>query len=270
MSIRPISTGKSSSRLRKLNLVTSMSRAKGIRTLAAMASTPIPQRWPGLRSTATLRRATRTARASTTSGTGAFIAQAPVDLSIPFSVSFTLPGRITASLSGSLDTSFDGGQDVEQVNVNGQLIAAASSADAGDVSVSSEGYTSADGIGINAVSSATAGAKVDNSVNQTNTNSLSASTTGNLGLIDQDQEALQANVNLQLLAAVSAATSGNVSVESKGDTDAGGNGIVAVSSAAAGADLDSTVTQSNTNSASANTAGDRQPLVRPRRWSRRM
>ena len=122
--------------------------------------------------------------------------------------------------------------------------------------MSSDGYTSAGGIGINAVSAATAGAAVDNSVTQSNTNSLTASTQGDLGLIAQSQEALQANVNLQLLAAASEAISGNVAVESEGDTDAGGHGIIAVSAAVAGASVDSTVTQSNTNSASATTAGD--------------
>ena len=126
----------------------------------------------------------------------------------------------------------------------------------GDVSVSSDGYASAGGIGINAVSSASAGSSVENGVTQSNSNTLSASTQGDLGLIDQSQEAEQANVNLQLLASIAEANSGNVVVESKGDTDAGGNGIVAVSSAAAGADLNSSVTQSNTNSASATTAGD--------------
>ena len=122
---------------------------------------------------------------ATTAGDGAFIAQGPVDLSVPFSLSIGLGSGFAASLSGSLDTSFDGGQDVDQVNVNAQLIAAASSAVAGDVSVSSDGYMSAGGIGINAVSAATAGAAVDNSVTQSNTNSLTASTQGDLGLIDQ-------------------------------------------------------------------------------------
>ena len=165
-------------------------------------------------------------------------------------------GPFTASLSGTLATSFDGGQEVIQENVNEQLIAAGSLAVSGDVTVSSDGYTSADGIGINAVSSATAGAKIDNGVTQSNSNTLSASTEGDLGLVDQAQEAEQVNENLQLLVAGSAASSGDVSVESKGDTDAGGNGIVAASTAVAGADLDSSVTQTNSNGASASTAGD--------------
>ena len=177
---------------------------------------------------------------ATTSGTGAFIAQAPVDLSIPFTL---CPVSRSGLAFGTLATSFDGGQSVVQENVNEQLIAAGSLAISGDVTVSSDGYTSADGIGINAVSSATAGAKVDNGVTQSNSNTLSASTQGDLGLIDQSQEAEQVNENLQLLVAGSAAISGDVSVESKGDTDAGGNGIVAASTAIAGADLDSSVTQ---------------------------
>ena len=193
---------------------------------------------------------------ATSTGDGAFIAQTPVELSVPFNTSISLPIVGTVALAGTLDTSFGGGQAVTQQNVNAQLIIAGSGAEAGDVSVSSDGYTSVDGIGINAVSSASAGASIENGVTQSNNNSLTASTSGDLGLIGQAQEAEQVNENLQLLASIAEANSGNVAVESKGDMDAGGSGIVAVSSAVAGANLNSSVNQSNTNGASATTAGD--------------
>ena len=205
---------------------------------------------------------------ATTAGDGAFIVRGRSISPVPFSLSIGLGSGFAASLSGSLDTSFDGGQDVDQVNVNAQLIAAASSAVAGDVSVSSDGYMSAGGIGINAVSAATAGAAVDNSVTQSNTNSLTASTQGDLELMIRVQEAVQANVNLQLLAAASEASSGNVAVESEGDTDAGGHGIIPASEAVAGANLDSSVSQRNTNSASATTAGDLTAIAQTQDWCR--
>ena len=200
---------------------------------------------------------------ATTTGDGAFIAQGPVDLSIPFSASFTLPGRIpvTASLSGSLDTSFDGGQDVEQLNVNAQLLAAASSAVAGDVTVSDTGATTADGTGINAASEAAASAKIDSDVTQNNTNSETASTEGSLAFILQAQDVDQINFNGQLLIADSSATAGAVNVTSEGDTSAGLVGINAVSAALATAEIDNSVEQTNDNSVSGTAAGELAPVV---------
>ena len=72
-----------------------------------------------------------------------------------------------------------------QANVNLQLLAAASEASSGNVAVESEGDTDAGGHGIIPASEAVAGASVDSTVTQSNINSASATTAGDLTAILQ-------------------------------------------------------------------------------------
>ena len=139
----------------------------------------------------------------------------------------------------------------------------------------------AEGNGITATSSAVAGAGLDQSTNQTNTNTASitlpaqpvvpATTefpgTG-LEIAAQVEGVLQLNVNEQEGLAVASATSDYVSIEQGGPLSAGGDGITATSSAAAGANLTQTANQTNSDSktidrAAAPIAGEGERILNP-------
>ena len=155
-------------------------------------------------------------------------------------------------------------QNVEQKNKNLALIGAGAAAFSGDVDVTSNGKTKAGEDGVNAASVATAEADASNSITQSNTNTLTAGTSGNRtgvtnGLDDaaivQDQNVQQKNKNFEALLAGSLAVSGDVTVDRDGKTNAGENGVNAASEAIAEASVNGSVDQDNTNSATANTTG---------------
>ena len=93
-------------------------------------------------------------------------------------------------------------QDVEQTNFNLQGIAATSIATAGDVTVTREGDTVAGADGINATSNASATSAVDSSVSQTNTNSASATTSGDGAAILQGPFSLTVPITIPILGLV--------------------------------------------------------------------
>ena len=147
---------------------------------------------------------------------------------------------------------------VLQANVNSQAAASLATASSGSVEVHSEDALDAYGDGITATSSAVAAANLDQTANQSNTNSASATGTGIL----QGQLVGQANINAnfdreeglepgQAGIAAAEATSDHVYVDQSGVLSAGGDGITATSSAVAAATLTQTANQSNTNSATA-------------------
>ena len=146
----------------------------------------------------------------------------------------------------------EGGGGVDQTNESEDLSFATSVAIAGDVSVSNKGDNEAENSGINAASSAIAGAStINNVVIQTNTNSLTAATTttGAGASIRQTQFANQTNEIEDVNAATSVAVADDVTVNNEGDTKAKLNGINAVSSAVAGATtVHTTLAQTNENS----------------------
>ena len=142
--------------------------------------------------------------------------------------------------------------------MNSQAAASLATASSGSVEVHSEDALDAYGDGITATSSAVAAANLDQTANQSNTNSASATGTGIL----QGQLVGQANINAnfdreeglepgQAGIAAAEATSDHVYVDQSGVLSAGGDGITATSSAVAAATLTQTANQSNTNSATA-------------------
>ncbi len=148
---------------------------------------------------------------------------------------------------------------VGQLNVNDQDGAAIATAASSYVEVRSYEDPS-QGDGITAVSSAVAGASLDQTADQSNSNSatitlppLPVVPTGSEfpviapQIAAQVEGVLQANVNEQEGLAVAAATSDYVSVDQDGPLSAAGNGIIATSSAVAGASLTQTASQSNTD-----------------------
>ena len=138
-------------------------------------------------------------------------------------------------------------QDVDQTNFNGQLALATAIVQSGDVTVSNKGNTEAEKSGIEAVSHATSGATVNNTVTQTNENFLSGSTGGALALLTQDQSVEQVNVNGQIEVATSIAHSGDVTVSNEGKIKAKEDGIEGESKAKAGASITNHVDQTNRN-----------------------
>ena len=140
---------------------------------------------------------------------------------------------------------------VLQANANSQAGASIAAASSGSVDVKSHDDITAGGDAITATSSAVAGANLEQTANQTNDNSATA--TGTVAL--QGQLVGQLNANEQEGAAIAAATSDYVNVEQTDTLIRGGNGITATSSAVAGANLDQTANQSNSNSASATLGG---------------
>ena len=187
-------------------------------------------------------------------------------------LSQTNTNRLNAGTTGGVTGSGVGGsgnaafisqaQLIEQLNESETLSVATSVAVAGHVTVNNEGDTEAGVGGINAVSSANAGpTTINNSVNQTNTNSLNATTAGPSATIVQRQDASegpggvdQTNESEDLSFATSVAVAEDVSVSNDGDTKAESNGINAASSAIAGpSTINNTVIQTNTNSLTAAT-----------------
>ena len=144
----------------------------------------------------------------------------------------------------ALDVQLEG---VLQANANSQAGASIAAASSGSVDVKSHDDITAGGDAITATSSAVAGANLEQTANQSNDNSATA--TGTVAL--QGQLVGQLNVSEQEGAAIAAATSDYVNVEQTDTLIRGGNGITATSSAVAGANLDQTANQSNSNSASA-------------------
>ena len=148
---------------------------------------------------------------------------------------------------------------VGQLNVNDQDGTAIADATSSYVEVRSYEDPS-QGNGITATSSAVAGANLDQTANQSNTNSASI-TLPALPVVPDSSEfprtgfeiaaqiegVLQANVNEQEGLAVATATSDYVSVEQGGPLTAGGDGITATSSAVAGANLTQTANQGNSD-----------------------
>ena len=152
-----------------------------------------------------------------------------------------------------------GGQDqtVIQANLNagfeeedpGQEAAVAATATSGSVYVEQDGFVQAGGNGITATSAAVAVAALEQSADQSNNNSLSATLerpeVGGIRAF-QEQSVLQANVSAQDGEATADATSDSVEVLSEQDPSQG-NGIDATSSAVATAALDQTANQTNDN-----------------------
>ena len=144
----------------------------------------------------------------------------------------------------ALDVQLEG---VLQANLNSQSAASIAAASSGSVDVRSDDTIQAGGNGITATSSAVAAAALDQTANQSNDNSASATGT----LVLQGQLVGQLNASEQEGAAIAAATSDYVSVDQGGFLKAGGDGITATSSAVAAATLNQTANQSNSNSATA-------------------
>ena len=143
---------------------------------------------------------------------------------------------------------------VLQINASEQNGLAVAAADSGSVDVNSHDdlYTGGNGgNGITATSSAVAGASLDQSVNQSNTNTEDATGTAILQL----QLVGQANFSEQNGASIATATSDYVNVDQSGYLSSDGNGITATSSAVAGANLSQTADQDNSNSATATLEG---------------
>jgi hypothetical protein len=199
----------------------------------------------------------------------------------------------SASLNSSAPTLSNGVQRqlIDQDNINGGLLAAASAAFSGEVRVTSRQDTAAGRDGVSAQSIATAAATVSSRVRQANTNSLAAESAARVGgSIEQTQNVEQENANGaeddkiavlleapiaekserldgalkrlnekldgdEVLVAASLAVSDDATVERIGNTDAKNIGINAASVATADATVDSLVDQSNTNSATAGTNG---------------
>ena len=141
---------------------------------------------------------------------------------------------------------------VLQINASGQNGLAVATADSGSVDVNSHDDLYAQrGNGITATSSAVAGASLDQSVDQSNTNTEDATGTAILQL----QLVGQANFSEQNGASIATATSDYVNVDQSGYLSSDGNGITATSSAVAGANLSQTADQDNSNSATATLEG---------------
>ena len=232
---------------------------------------------------------------------------------IPFSVSISGTSRLhnsafllqTRNLPRQtniiLALSFLAGRRSSQTNANAEGISALTVAYAGDVSVTSKATPRPALNGVNALSQATAAATASSNVAQTNSNSLTAATEGDMGsttipfvltgtstnatvcacrwsasqsgryrchsavplpaFVVQNQDVEQTNFNLQGLAATSIATAGDVTVTREGDTAAGADGINATSYASATSAVDSSVAQTNTNTASATTSGEAAAIL---------
>ena len=144
----------------------------------------------------------------------------------------------------ALDVQLEG---VLQANASSQSAAAIAAASSGSVDVRSDDNIKAGGNGITATSSAVAAAALDQTANQSNDNSATATGT----LVLQGQLVGQLNFSEQEGAAIAAATSDYVNVDQAGFLKAGGDGITATSSAVAAATLNQTANQSNSNSATA-------------------
>ena len=186
------------------------------------------------------------AASAETTGLGAVIAQGPFELSVPFSFNTTFLGQpVAIAVNNTL--SAEGGQSVDQSNVNLQGLFATSVASAGDVTVQGSGNIKSDESGVDAKSIAKSSAAAGSTVTQSNTNSLQASTEGAAALIFQDQDVEQLNLNGQLVAATSLAFSGDVTVSNEGKIKAKEDGIEAESKANAGASITNHVDQTNRN-----------------------
>ena len=191
---------------------------------------------------------------ATTTGSGAFIAQGPINLNLVGSTNdLNCPGC---------------GQTATQTNSHQAELEAELIAYTGDVNVDSTGYTTADGGGINAQAHATANATAtsslvgpNNTPGQSNKNSMTGTTAGGPAFvvvpafIVQGQTTNQQNTNSEEISAGVFAFSGDVTVNRDGNTDADGFGINALAGAGGTATVDSDVSQSNDNSATATTNG---------------
>ena len=169
---------------------------------------------------------------------GQSLATAIVDIDVEVSQSNS------NDLSGSDPVELDQDQEVEQENENELDATVANAAFADTVSVNNVANIVADGNGVNALSDALAVVTVDNSVVQTNHNSLTGTAPEDL---DQDQDVDQDNVNETDIEVLNQAVAADVSVSNIGTTIAGLNGVNAASVAEAETTIADTVSQTNTN-----------------------
>ena len=149
-----------------------------------------------------------------------------------------------------------------QANISEQEGASFAEATSDSVTVEN-GFINVSGDGVTATSSAVAVATLDQTANQSNTdtktvNRAAGPTPGEgettiqpFTQVAQEELVVQANVSEQDGLAEAEATSDSVFVKSDGELSAGGDGITATSSAVAVADLTQSLTQNNTNSVAA-------------------
>ena len=148
-------------------------------------------------------------------------------------------------------------QTVDQTNASAFAASILSSATADAVNVSSSGDVNEPTLdGINAASVALSTVAINDGITQSNSNSLSGSTTVNNQPLTQAQTVSQTNSNAEAVSLASQAESGPVTVSRDGLTTAAGDGVIGSSVATASSAITSTVGQSNTNSASASTTGN--------------
>ncbi len=172
-----------------------------------------------------------------------------------------IPGGTLEAVAVPLETA-EQAELVIQANINEQEGAALADATSGSVTVES-GLINVSGDGVSATSSAVAVATLDQTANQSNTDTKTVQravgpTPGDGEIVvppftgvAQEEFVVQANISEQDGEAVATATSDSVFVKSDGSLSAGGNGINATSSAVAVASLNQSVTQDNTNSINA-------------------